>query len=120
MVRRYYNYNKHFRINNKIDWYNIDLYKEENRFRKLIGMGILFDKYNRFADIRHNRISLPILGTDSTKGRFRVENIREFLFLNFSSHGLLDIDDWDADVNFSSCFILSDFLLVNQAPVIKF
>ncbi len=119
MVKRHHKYNKHFRFNNKIDLYNIDLYKEENRFRKLVAMDILFDTYNRFADIRHDRISFPILETDSNKGRFRIENIREFLFLNFSSHGILSVDDWEADLNFSCCFVLFDFLLVNQVPTNK-
>jgi len=116
-VRRYHN--KYFRISDKTDLYNIDLYRKENRFRKLVGMDILFDTYNRFADIRHNRISFPILETDSNKGRFRVENIREFLFLNFSSHGILTVDDWEADLNFSSCFVLSELSLIGQIPNVE-
>jgi len=117
MVRKYQN--KHFRISDKIELYNIDLYKKEHRFRKLVGMDILFDTYNCFADIRHNRVSLPILVIDSNKGRFRVENIRDFLFLSFSSYDILSVDDWESDVNFSSCFILSELSLVGQIPSIE-
>jgi hypothetical protein len=116
MVKSYYNYNKHFRVNNKIDLYNIDLYKKENRFRKLVGMDILFDTYNRFADIRHNRISLPILGTDIRRTGFRVDNVRNFLFLRFSAFSIRDVDDWETDINFSCCFIMSELSLIDQIP----
>jgi hypothetical protein len=116
-IRRYHN--KYFRISDKIDLYNIDLYTKEYRFCKLVGMNILFDTYNRFADIRHNRISLPILGTEITRTGLRVYNVRNFLFLSFSAFTLRDEDDWESDINFSSCFILSELSLVGQITSIE-
>jgi len=116
-VRRYHN--KHFRISDKIDLYNIDLYKKEYRFCKLVGMEILFDTYNRFTDIRHNRVSLSILGTDITRTGFRADNIRNSLFLSCGAFSTRDEDDWETDINFSSCFILSELSLVGQIPSIE-
>ena len=113
-VRRYHN--KHFRISDKIDLYNIDLYKKEYRFCKLVGMEILFDTYNRFAEIRHNRISLPILGTDIKRTGFRADNVRNYLFLSSSAFSIRDVDDWETDINFSCCFILSELSLIDQIP----
>ncbi len=51
---------------------------------------------------------------------FRIENIIDFLFLKFSCQSFLDDDDWDTDIDFSSCFILSEFLLVSQILTIEF
>jgi hypothetical protein len=116
-VRRYHN--KNFGISDKIDLYNIDLYTKEYRFCKLVGMNILFDTYNRFVDIRHNRISLPILGTEITRTGLRVDNVRNFLFLSFSAFSIQDENDWETDINFSSCFILSELSLVGQITSIE-
>jgi hypothetical protein len=113
-VRRYHN--KHFRISDKMDLYSIDLYKKEYSFCKLVGMEILFDTYNRFAEIRHNRISLPILGTDIKRTSFRADNVRNYLFLSSSAFSIRDVDDWETDINFSCCFILSELSLIDQIP----
>jgi hypothetical protein len=113
-VRRYHN--KYFRICDKIDLYNIHLCKEEYSFIKLVGMDILFDTYNRFADVRHNRISLPILGIDIKRAGLRVDNLRDFLFLSSSAFDIRNEDDWETDINFSCCFVLSKLSLAYQFP----
>jgi len=113
-IRRYHN--KYFRICDKIDLYNIHLYKEEYNFIKLVGMDILFDTYNRFADVRHNRISLPILGIDIKRAGLRVDNLRDFLFLSSSAFDIRNEDDWETDINFSCCFVLSKLSLAYQFP----
>lgn len=86
--------NKYSKICNKIDLYNIDLYKKENRFRKLVGIDVLFDTCNRFVEVGHSRISLPVLRMGSYKGSFRIDNVREYIFLSFISHGIIIVDDW--------------------------
>jgi hypothetical protein len=113
-VRGYYN--KHLGISDKIDLHSIDLHKQEYRFRKLVGMDILFDTYNRFADIRNNRISLPILGIGIEKAGLRVDNLRDFLFLSYGAFGIRNEDDWETEIDFSSCFILPKLSLVAQIP----
>jgi len=95
---------------------NIDLYKSEYRFRKLVGSDILFNAKSSFVSVKHNRVSFPILETGSDRTGFRVDNVRNFLFLSLSSFGIRDQDDWETDTNFSSCFVLSELLLVDQIP----
>jgi hypothetical protein len=109
-------YNKHLGISDKIDLHGIDLHKQEYRFRKLVGMDVLFDTYNRFADIRNNRISLPILGIGIEKAGLRVDNLRDFLFLSYGAFGIRNEDDWETEIDFSSCFILLKLSLVAQIP----
>jgi len=112
--------NKPFRISNKIDLYNIDVHKSEHRFRKLVDLDILFNSHNCFVSVRNNRVSLPILGIDGNRAGFKIENIRDFVFLSFCYHGMRDDNDLELDIDFSSCFILSELSLVSQIPAIEF
>lgn len=104
----------------RIDLYNIDLSKSEPRFRKLVDLDILFNAKSCFVSVKHNRVSFPVLVTDSTKSGFRIENVKEFLFLSFSTFSLQDDHDDNVDINFSSCFILSELSLVSQIPNVDF
>jgi hypothetical protein len=113
-------YNKYFKISRKIDLYNLDLHKAEYRSRKLVDSDILFNTKNCFVSVKYNRLSLPISVIDGTRPGFRVENIGNFLFLSLSYFGVRDEDDWETDIDFSACFILSEFLLVSQISTIKF
>ncbi len=113
-------YNQYFKISRKIDLYNLDLHKTEYRNRKLVDSDILFNTKNCFVSVKYNRMSLPILMMDGTRAEFRVENIRNFLFLSSSYFGIRDEDDWETDIDFSSCFILSELSLASQIFTLDF